>query len=63
MDTSGAALTCSVAVALTSPSVAVIVTLPNPVVVATPVLLIVAIALLEEVQLTESVKNLVVPSS
>jgi len=62
IDTSAALLTVNVAVPLTVPSVAVTVVLPYPVLVASPVPLIVATPVFDELQLTDAVRNCVLPS-
>ena len=62
IETSAALLTVSVVDPLTDPNVAVIVVFPNPVLVAKPVLLIVATPVFVELQLTDAVRNCVLPS-
>ena len=66
IEMSVGAVTNKVVELLMPPNVAVIVVLPKPVVVASPlldaVLLIVAAAVFEEVQVAEAVKNWVLPS-
>jgi hypothetical protein len=62
IETSAALLTVSVVDPLTDPSVTVIVVSPYPVLVANPVPLIVATPVFDELQLTEAVKNCVLPS-
>jgi hypothetical protein len=62
IETSAALLTVSVVDPLTDPSVTVIVVSPYPVLVANPVLLIVATPVFDELQLTDAVRNCVLPS-
>jgi hypothetical protein len=62
IDTNAAGLTVRVVDPLIDPSVAVIVVSPSPVLVANPVLLIVATPGFDELQLTDAVRNCVLPS-